>query len=94
MGGGNAAAGEESEHRNSVQLIAYKPDELDTSILWSQGCLRADGYRSLRMVNNINLNLEAFIGDESVRDGPIIGFWGTNKGDNQKWKIVPFSSAM
>jgi hypothetical protein len=45
------------------------------------------------MVNNIQLNMDAFHGDKNsggVRDGTTIVLWDWNKGDNQQWKISPY----
>lgn len=52
-----------------------------------------DGYRAIRMVNNIRLNVDAFHGDKKsggVHDGTTIVLWEWNKGDNQLWRIVPY----
>lgn len=76
-----------------VQLIPYNPDILDESILWTESADLGDGFRTVRMVNNIRLNLDAFHGDKKsggVHDGTIIVLWNKNKGDNQRWKIVPY----
>ncbi|PIM99497.1 hypothetical protein CDL12_28008 [Handroanthus impetiginosus] len=75
-----------------VQLIPYNPDILDESILWTDKDL-GDGYRAIRMVNNIRLNVDAFHGDKNhggVHDGSKIVLWEWKKGDNQRWKIVPY----
>ncbi|KAK4339271.1 hypothetical protein RND71_040733 [Anisodus tanguticus] len=80
-----------------VQLIPYDPNVLDASILWTESRDVGDGYRAVRMVNNINLNMDAWNADKSkggVRDGTIVALWEWWKGDNrnQHWKIVPYSS--
>ena len=51
-----------------------------------------DGYRAIRMINNIRLNVDAFHdGKKSgVHNGTIIGLWQWTEGDNQLWKIVPY----
>ncbi|XVF30913.1 hypothetical protein REPUB_Repub16aG0099500 [Reevesia pubescens] len=75
-----------------VQLIPYKPDHLDESILWSESKEVHNGYRAIRMVNNIRLNVDAFHGDKKsggVHNGTTIVLWEWNKGDNQIWKIEP-----
>lgn len=76
-----------------VQLVPYNADELDSSILWSEGKDLGDGYRTVRMINNIRLNVDAFHGDKKsggVHDGTTIVLWQWNKGDNQRWKITPY----
>ncbi|RRT37689.1 hypothetical protein B296_00043693 [Ensete ventricosum] len=77
---------------NKVRLIHYNPDYLDESVLWSESKDLGDGFRCIRMVNNIRLNFDAFHGDKNhggVRDGTILVLWEWLKGDNQRWKIVP-----
>jgi hypothetical protein len=75
-----------------VQLIPYNPDVLDESILWTESKDLGDGFRAVRMVNNTHLNVDAFHGDKKsggVHDGTSIVLWKWNKGDNQRWKIIP-----
>lgn len=76
-----------------VNLVRYDPDTLDESVLWTESKDMGDGYRTIRMVNNVGLNVDAFHGDSKsggVRDGTTIVLWDWNKGDNQLWKIFPF----
>ncbi|XP_052173081.1 ricin B-like lectin EULS3 [Diospyros lotus] len=76
-----------------VQLIPYNLTVLDESILWTQSKDLGDGYRAIRMVNNIRLNVDAFHGDKNhggVHDGTTIVLWEWKKGDNQRWKIIPY----
>ncbi|KAL5995015.1 hypothetical protein ACLOJK_025073 [Asimina triloba] len=76
-----------------VRLWPYNPDVLDESVLWTESRDTGNGFRALRMVNNIRLNLDAFHGDKDhggVRDGTTLVLWEWAKGDNQKWKIVPY----
>lgn len=76
-----------------VRLVPYKSDYLDESVLWTQSKEIRDGYRTIRMVNNVHLNVDAFHGDEKsggVHDGTTIVLWKWNKGDNQLWKITPY----
>lgn len=45
------------------------------------------------MVNNIELNMDAFHGDKDsggVHDGTTVVLWDWNSGDNQLWKILPY----
>ncbi|KAF8723994.1 hypothetical protein HU200_020999 [Digitaria exilis] len=54
-----------------------------------------DGFRCIRMVNNIYLNFDALNGDKDhggVRDGTTLVLWEWCEGDNQRWKIVAWSS--
>ncbi|XP_052305424.1 ricin B-like lectin R40G3 isoform X2 [Populus trichocarpa] len=92
----NKATGQAIKHSigeaNPVQLIPYNPDVLDQSILWTQSKDLGDGFRAVRMVNNTHLNVDAFHGDKKsggVHDGTTIVLWKWNKGDNQRWKIIP-----
>ncbi|KAK6922352.1 hypothetical protein RJ641_012859, partial [Dillenia turbinata] len=73
-----------------VKLIPYNPDVLEESVLWTESRYLGDGYRAIRMVNNIRLNVDAFNGDSGVHDGTTIVLWGWKEGDNQRWKIVPY----
>ncbi|GLT87376.1 hypothetical protein SLE2022_054620 [Rubroshorea leprosula] len=93
----NKATGQALKHSvgdtHPVQLIPYNADVLDESILWTESKDVGAGYRAVRMVNNIRLNVDAFHGDEKsggVHDGTTIVLWQWNKGDNQLWKIVPY----
>lgn len=93
----NKATGEAIKHSigesHPVRLIPYKPDYLDESILWTESKDLGDSYRSVRMVNNIHLNMDAYHGDKNsggVHDGTTIVLWQWNKGDNQRWKIIPY----
>ncbi|KAL4340348.1 hypothetical protein GQ457_08G013540 [Hibiscus cannabinus] len=63
----NKATGQVIKHSigasHPVQLGPYKPD-LDESVLWSESKEVHDGYRAIRMINNIRLNVDAFHGDK------------------------------
>ncbi|KAI5566862.1 hypothetical protein BDE02_13G049700 [Populus trichocarpa] len=92
----NKATGQAMKHSigeaHPVQLIPYNPDVLDESILWTESKDLGDGFRAVRMVNNTHLNVDAFHGDKKsggVHDGTSIVLWKWNKGDNQRWKIIP-----
>ncbi|KAL3533359.1 hypothetical protein ACH5RR_006880, partial [Cinchona calisaya] len=93
----NKATGEAIKHSvgatKPVQLIPYNPNVLDESILWTESKDLGDTYRAVRMVNNIRLNVDAYNGDKNhggVHDGTTIVLWEWKKGDNQRWKIVPY----
>lgn len=80
-----------------VHLIRYDPDKLDESVLWTESKDMGEGYRTIRMVNNVRLNFDAYHGDHKsggVRDGTPIVLWNWNKGDNQLWKIFPFCKSL
>lgn len=80
-----------------VQLIPYNPDVLDESVLWTESKDLGDGYRTVRMVNNIRLNVDAFNGDKNhggVREGTTVVLWEWKKGDNQRWKIIPYCKSL
>lgn len=76
-----------------VKLVPYNPDYVDESVMWTESRDVGDGFRCIRMVNNIYLNFDAFHGDEDhggVYDGTEIKLWEWAKGDNQRWKILPW----
>ncbi|XP_011622435.1 ricin B-like lectin R40G3 [Amborella trichopoda] len=76
-----------------VRLIPYPTDKLDMSILWTLSKDLGDGFRTIRMVDNICLNLDAFHGDKNhggVHDGTVAVLWEWTKGDNQRWKLYPY----
>lgn len=80
-----------------VQLIRYNPDKVDESVLWTQSKEFGEGYRAIRMVNNIHLNVDAFHGDDysgGVHDGTHIVLWKWKEGENQLWKIVPYCKCL
>lgn len=93
----NKATGEALKHSfgatHPVRLVPYNPNYPDESVLWSESKDLGDGFRCIRMVNNIRLNFDAFHGDANhggVHDGTILVLWEWLKGDNQRWKIVPY----
>ncbi|XP_022156229.1 ricin B-like lectin R40G3 [Momordica charantia] len=93
----NKATGQAMKHSTGdthpVQLISYNPNVLDESVLWTQSKEFGEGYRAIRMVNNIHLNVDAYHGDKysgGVHDGTQIVLWKWKEGDNQLWKIVPY----
>ncbi|GFQ01244.1 hypothetical protein PHJA_002268300 [Phtheirospermum japonicum] len=92
----NKATGQALKHAigatHPVQLTQHNPNGLDESVLWTESNDLGDGYRAIRMVNNIRLNIDAFNGDKNhggVRDGTKIVLWEWKKGDNQRWRICP-----
>lgn len=93
----NKATGEAVKHSfgatKPVSLVPYNPEVPDESVLWTESKDLGDGFRCIRMVNNILLNFDAFNGDEDhggVHDGTFIVLWEWVKGKNQRWKIVPY----
>ncbi|XP_068638275.1 ricin B-like lectin R40G3 [Aristolochia californica] len=93
----NKATGQALQHAigatQPVRLKPYCPDEFDESILWTKSKDLGHGFRAIRMVNNILLNLDAFNGDKNhggVHDGTVAVLWEWKKGDNQRWKLVPY----
>ncbi|XP_004493137.1 uncharacterized protein [Cicer arietinum] len=90
----NKVTGEAIKHSigssHPVRLVRYNPDYLDQSILWSESRDICGGFRAVRMVNNIQLNMDAFHGNEGVHDGTTVVLWEWNSGDNQQWKILPY----
>ncbi|XP_019157514.1 PREDICTED: uncharacterized protein LOC109154096 [Ipomoea nil] len=93
----NKATGQAIKHSigatHPVRLIPHNPDHLDESIMWSESHNTGDDYKAIRMVNNIRLNMDAFHGDKhhgGVHDGTTVVLWEWTKGDNQRWKIIPY----
>jgi hypothetical protein len=95
----NKVTGEAIKHSlgqsHPVKLVPYNynPEEEDASVLWTESRDVGNGFRCIRMVNNIYLNFDAFHGDKDhggVRDGTNIVLWKWCEGDNQRWKIVPW----
>ncbi|KAK1410951.1 hypothetical protein QVD17_37494 [Tagetes erecta] len=94
----NKATGQAIKHSIGatypVQLTEYNPDKLDESVLWTESKDLGDGYRAVRMVNNIRLNVDAFNGDKNhggVHDGTKIVLWEWKKDSNQRWNMAPYS---
>ena len=67
---------------------------MDESVLWTESQDVGDEFRCVRMVSNIYLNFDAFLGDDEeeygLRDGTRIVLWEWCEGDNQRWKILPW----
>ncbi|MQM09138.1 hypothetical protein Taro_042006 [Colocasia esculenta] len=72
-----------------LQLVPYSPYYVDETVLWTGTNADGAGYGAIRMINNVDLNLDAFFDDgRRVHGGVLIGVWEWNDGGNQKWKIV------
>ncbi|XP_021741758.1 ricin B-like lectin R40G3 [Chenopodium quinoa] len=93
----NKSTGQALKHSASahpVHLVPYKPNVLDESILWTESRDLGSGFRTIRMVNNVHLVLDAFNGDKDhggIHEGTIIALYKPWKGDNQnqQWKLYP-----
>jgi hypothetical protein len=85
--------------------VPYNPNFLDDSVLWTEGGDVGNGFRCVRMANNIYLTFDALHGDKNhgiylnfdgdkfqggIRDGTEIVLWKWFEGDNQRWKIQPY----
>ncbi|CAL0323488.1 unnamed protein product [Lupinus luteus] len=93
----NKGTGEAIQHAigstQPIRLIPYDPIVLDVDVLWTQSRDLGDGYRAIRKVNDVNLNLDAYHGDKTsggVHEGTTVVLWEWKAGDNQQWKIFPF----
>ncbi|KAL5198264.1 hypothetical protein ABZP36_001776 [Zizania latifolia] len=93
----NKVTGEAIKHSlgqsHPVRLVPYNPEYVDESVLWTESKDVGHGFRCVRMVNNIYLNFDAFHGDKDhggVHDGTTVVLWEWCKGDNQRWKILPW----
>jgi len=73
-----------------VQLIPYNPSYVDESLLWTESKDVVEGFRGIRMVNNLNLRFDALTG--IITDGTVLGLFKTNNVDNQRWQMVPYSN--
>lgn len=70
----------------------YIPNAVDNSVLWSEGKDLGKGLRTIRVVTNINLNLDADHGDKKhggITEGNRLVVHSWNKQENQKWLITP-----
>eukprot|EP01018_Ginkgo_biloba_P031324 Gb_13269 [translate_table: standard] len=75
-----------------VLLTRYEPGSFDEDVMWTQSEDMDYGFRTIRMANNIDLNLDAFQGDcyhRGIQEGTCSMLWKWNKQDNQLWKINP-----
>ncbi|PWA85184.1 Ricin B lectin domain-containing protein [Artemisia annua] len=93
----NKATGQAIKHSIGVtypvQLTDYNPQKLDKTVLWTTSKRLDDGYRAIRAVDNVHLNLDGFEGIPElggVRDGTRMVLWDWVEGDNQKWTIVGY----
>jgi hypothetical protein len=97
----NKATGQAIKHAIGntypVQLKTYGTDILDKSILWTEGNDVGGGFRAIRMVKTVELNVDAsFVEEKSIGHVTMhtstIVLWRWHGGDNQLWKIVPTGS--
>ncbi|XP_020107881.1 ricin B-like lectin R40C1 [Ananas comosus] len=77
-------------HGHPVRLIQYNPCYVDESVLWTESDNLIGGFREIRMVNNLDLHFDALTG--FIEDGTTLGLFKTNNADNQRWKMVPYST--
>ncbi|GLJ53191.1 hypothetical protein SUGI_1133550 [Cryptomeria japonica] len=92
----NKATGQALRHApaacQEVLLTKYEGGSYDESVLWSESEDMGYGYKTIRMANDIGLNLDAFQGDRKhggIQEGTRVVLWKWNKQDNQLWKISP-----
>lgn len=69
--------------------MPYDANGIDESVLWAQSSDVGDGFRCIRMINNITLNFDA-LRDGDIEDGTQIVLWEWCEGENQSWKIIPW----
>nr|GEX85905.1 ricin B lectin domain-containing protein [Tanacetum cinerariifolium] len=93
----NKATGQAIKHSIGVtypvQLTDYNPDKVDKSVLWTLGKNLGDGYRAIRAVDNIHLNLDAYEGIPKlggVHDGTHIVLWDWFGNDKHRWTIIAY----
>ncbi|GKV07526.1 hypothetical protein SLEP1_g19286 [Rubroshorea leprosula] len=100
----NKATGHALKHSTGsnkpLQLVCYKPTAVDESILWTEGEDLGDGYKAIRMANNIHLNIhlnQKFVSKGEVTavstdpDDPVILSPWNNGADNEMWKMKTHS---
>ncbi|CAL4916847.1 unnamed protein product [Urochloa decumbens] len=93
----NKATGLALQHFGNVKLVPYDPHYLDESVLWSKSGDMTEDFHYIRMVDEIYLNLN--ICDEGhhdkhhsgVQDGTKVVLSNWCKGDNQYWRMIPWS---
>ncbi|XP_050220872.1 ricin B-like lectin R40G3 [Mercurialis annua] len=74
-----------------LELIPYNPDVVDESVLWSETHDLGDGYRAIWTTANVHLNLDAFGGEDPIKNGTPVWLWKWHEGHNQRWKFTPQS---
>lgn len=92
----NKATGKALSHGQesgaAVTQEPYLPNGVDNSVLWSEGKDLGNGFHGIRVVTNIQLNLDADHGSKKhggIKEGNRLVVHTWNKQDNQKWKITP-----
>ncbi|XBI05179.1 hypothetical protein VPH35_133370 [Triticum aestivum] len=77
-----------------VTLVPYEydPEAVHESVLWTESDDVGDGFRCIRMVNNIHLNFDALDGVTELQDGTPVVLWEWLEGANQSWKILPWGT--
>ncbi|ERN08381.1 hypothetical protein AMTRI_Chr07g74860 [Amborella trichopoda] len=92
----NKATGKALRHApgafQQVLLTNYEPGSFEDAVMWTQSQDFGGGYKTIRMANNIHLNLDCFQGDlkhGGIKDGNQAVLWTWNGQDNQLWKINP-----
>ncbi|KAJ7522293.1 hypothetical protein O6H91_18G005300 [Diphasiastrum complanatum] len=93
----NRATGKALSHGNSeneqVVLAPIDRNSVEDDVLWTTSDDLGHGFRTLRLYNNVNLNLDADHGDKKhggIKDGTrLILFHWVKDHENQFWKIVP-----
>ncbi|KAL2609163.1 hypothetical protein R1flu_027736 [Riccia fluitans] len=88
----NKATGKALRHAEGMEapvvLEEYEPNVLNEVILWTTSDDVSDGYKAIRPVNNIHLNLDADHGLEKyggVKDGNKVIFFKWKHEPNQLW---------
>ncbi|CAL4933601.1 unnamed protein product [Urochloa decumbens] len=94
---GDAMKKSDEAREGPVKLVPYDPHYLDESVLWSKSGDMTEDFHYIRMVDEIYLNLN--ICDEGhhdkhhsgVQDGTKVVLSNWCKGDNQYWRMIPWS---
>ncbi|KAL3677317.1 hypothetical protein R1sor_027265 [Riccia sorocarpa] len=92
----NRGTGKALRHATSsespVLLEEYEPNVLNEVILWTMSADVSEGFRAIRPVNNIHLNLDADHGSEKyggVQDGTKVILFKWKHEPNQHWMLGP-----
>ncbi|CAN6214253.1 unnamed protein product [Urochloa humidicola] len=94
---GDAIKKSDEAEEGPVKLVPYDPYYLDKSVLWSKSGNMTHDFHYIHMVDSIYLNLA--ICDKGhddkchsgVQDGAKVMVSNWHKGDNQFWRMVPWS---
>nr|CAB3470301.1 unnamed protein product [Digitaria exilis] len=77
-----------------MRLVKFDPEDFDESVLWTESGHLGREFGRIRMINNVDMGLDALLGDEEgggLRDGTALTLTKRAGGDTQSWKILYWS---